>query len=86
MNVTFTTFAGVFRLSGKTITGPDEASTKRAQAFMDASEPGPHDNDGSLAETALRRAGYPVISYDVEGIPDAAGADVVEWDPAAEEE
>lgn len=86
MNVTFTTFAGVFRLSGKIITGPDKASTKRAQAFMDASEPGPHDNDGSLAETALRRAGYPVISYDVEGEPDAAGADVVEWNEADNEE
>lgn len=85
MNVTFNTFAGVFRLSGKTITGPDKASTKRAQAFMDASEPGPHDNDGTLAETALRRAGYPVISYDVDGEPDAAGADVVDWQDSEEE-
>lgn len=80
MIVTFTTFAGVFRLSGKTITGPDSASTKRAQAFMDAAEAGPHDNDGSLAEKALRRAGYPVISYEVQGVADNAGEDVVQVD------
>jgi hypothetical protein len=88
MNVTFRTPEGPFRLRGKKITGPDADSTRRVQAFLDAAHEvgaGPHDNDGTIAEKALRRAGFEIIHFEVQGEPDAAGEDVVEWQESEED-
>lgn len=79
MNVTFRTQEGPFRLRGIKIAGPNAEAQRRVQAFFDSAYEagmGPHDNRGSLAANAIIRAGFKIIHFEVEGEPDAAGADV----------